>query len=73
MKQIKSSNLHSANYEVISRTLTVNFHNGSSYKYPNVPSELYNRFEETFSGENGKSAGKFFNQHIKHLPFEKVK
>lgn len=73
MKQIKSSNLHSANYESGTRKLTVNFQNGSSYEYPNVPSDLYNRFEETFSGENGKSAGKFFNAEIKHLPCEKVK
>jgi hypothetical protein len=72
MKQIKSSNLASASYNRITRELTVNFKNGSTYKYPNVSNELYEKFEDTFSGENGKSAGKFFNEHIKGLPFEKV-
>jgi hypothetical protein len=73
MKQIKSSNLHSASYNSVTKELTVNFHNGSTYKYPNVSTSLNDRFEETFSGENGKSAGKFFNAEIKHLPCEKVK
>jgi hypothetical protein len=72
MKQITSSNLASANYDAGSEVLTVTFKNGTSYKYPNVPSKLYGEFEETFSGENGKSAGQFFNTHIKQLPCEKV-
>ncbi|MCU0238511.1 MAG: KTSC domain-containing protein [Pyrinomonadaceae bacterium] len=73
MKSIKSSNLESASYNPITKELIVNFRNYSSYKYENVSNELYNQFEETFSGENGKSAGKFFNTNIKNLPCEKLK
>jgi hypothetical protein len=72
MKSIKSSNLESASYDVISKTLIVNFRNGTSYKYFNISSGLNNQFEETFSGENGKSAGKFFNQHIKNFECQKL-
>lgn len=72
MKQIVSSNLASASYNRIAKELTVNFKNGSSYKYSNISNELYEEFEDTFSGENGKSAGKFFNANIKHLPSKKV-
>lgn len=72
MKQIVSSNLASASYNRIAKELTINFKNGSTYKYPNFSNELYEKFEETFSGGNGKSAGKFFHANIKHLPNEKV-
>lgn len=69
-KPIKSSNLEAAKYE--DGTLFVKFKNGTEYSYQNISPELYKEFEETFSGENGKSAGKFFSAHIRHLPSEKV-
>lgn len=72
MQNINSSNLKAANYDEASSTLIVQFRNGSSYKYTNVDSGLYSEFAETFSGENGKSAGKFFNSRIRHLPCEKL-
>lgn len=71
-KSINSSNLNSANYNAGMQLLYVKFKNGTKYFYPDFSPELYNQFEETFSGENGKSAGKFFAANIKHLPCEKV-
>lgn len=71
-KKIISSNLDSANYDDETNVLFVKFKNGTEYFYPNISVELYKQFEETFSGENGKSAGKFFNANIKYLPCEKV-
>lgn len=72
LKPINSSNLEAAAYDEETRVLTVEFKNGSKYKYPEFPLDLYKDFEATFSGENGKSAGKFFYAKIRHLPCEPV-
>ena len=71
-KSITSTNLDGASYDPQTKELLVKFKNGTTYKYFDVPVKVYVDFESTFSGEKGKSAGKFFNGHIKHLQFEKV-
>lgn len=71
-KPIMSSNLEAASYDPQTKELIVKFKNGTAYKYPDVPVKTYVEFENTFDGANGKSAGKFFNAYIKHLPFEKI-
>lgn len=71
-KPIVSSNLDAASYEPTTRELIVKFKNGTAYKYPDVPVKIYVDFEKTFSGEGDKSAGKYFNGHIRHLPSEKI-
>lgn len=65
-----SSNLIFASWNDETKELIVKFHNGTSYKYPNVSEDLWNEFSKTVN-ENG-SAGKFFNANIKHLPCEKI-
>ena len=64
-KTIVSSNLDSAQYDAESELLTVRFKNGTAYRYTDVSAETYRNFEETFDGEDGRSAGRFFSQHIR--------
>lgn len=72
LKPIVSSNLDAAGYDAATKTLVVRFKSGASYKYPNFDPALYAAFETQFSGDNGKSAGKFFHANIKNLPCKKV-
>jgi len=65
-----SSNLKFASWDDETNELIVEFQNGTSYKYPNVPETLWNEFSKTVN-ENG-SAGKFFSANIKHLPCEQI-
>ncbi|HQU85918.1 MAG TPA: KTSC domain-containing protein [Pyrinomonadaceae bacterium] len=71
-KKINSSNLEAAAYDEETKALIIEFKNGSKYKYPEFPLNLWTDFEATFSGEDGKSAGKFFFAKIRHLPCEQV-
>ena len=71
-KPIKSSNLEAAAYDFATQTLIVKFRGGTKYKYPNVPATLAANFERTYDGKDGNSAGRFFHQHIRHLPGEKI-
>lgn len=65
-----SSNLQKATYDDETKILIVEFKNGSSYRYFNVPKTLWDQFAKTVN-EDG-SAGKFLNAHIRSLPNEKV-
>lgn len=56
---VSSSNLASVGYEVASRTLEVEFLNGTIYQYANVPSERYSGLL------NASSKGDYFNFYIK--------
>jgi hypothetical protein len=71
-KPINSSNLEAASYDVVTQQMIVRFKNGTQYRYFDISPELYKAFEETFSGERGLSAGKFFNAHIRHQTSEKI-
>lgn len=56
---VKSSAISSVWYQFSSEILAVDYQNGSSYKYENVP---YFVFEGI---KTAKSKGKFINKHIK--------
>lgn len=71
-KPIVSSNLEAACYNGTSKEMIVSFKGGSQYRYFDIEEKLWNEFANTFSGENGNSAGRFFHAHIRNLPSEKV-
>lgn len=71
-KPIKSSNLEAACYNGTSKEMVVQFKGGNQYRYFDVSDELWNNFADTFNGENGKSAGKFFAANIRSLRCEKI-
>jgi hypothetical protein len=71
-KKINSSNLEAACYNGTSKEMIVQFKGGTQYRYFDIPQELWNEFADTFSGEDGKSAGKFFHANIRQLPNEKI-
>ena len=70
-KQIESSNLEAASYDVATRELIVRFKNGSAYKYLDVSPELFADFESLFDGKAG-SAGSFFMKQIRNLSNERI-
>ena len=65
--EIESSNLSKTDYDTISKKLIVEFKNGSSYEYENVPHELYTQFRMS------ESQGSFFNKSIsKKFKYKKL-
>ena len=56
---VSSSNIRSIGYDSKSRTLEVEFHNGSIYRYFDVPESIYNALM------SASSHGSFFHRHIK--------
>ena len=61
-----SSNIIASIYNKETSDLILIFNKGSQYKYPNVKSSDYTRFELA------ESQGKVFNSHIKAYSFEKL-
>lgn len=57
---VNSSNLNAIDYNIESQTLTIEFHNGRTYIYYNVPQQV---FEEL---RNAPSKGKYHHQYIKN-------
>ncbi|MBG1242575.1 MULTISPECIES: KTSC domain-containing protein [unclassified Nostoc] len=56
---VNSRNLHSVGYDATTRTLEVEFNNGSVYQYSGVP-------ESTYRGLiSASSHGKYFHANIK--------
>lgn len=72
-KPIVSSNLAAAAYDPESQELLVKFKNSGAYRCekPVIPA-VWAEFEKEFDGEEGRSAGKFFNSKLKPLGFVKV-
>jgi hypothetical protein len=70
-KTITSSNLESAAYDAAKKELVIRFQNGTAYRYPAFPADLWKKFERTFDGKDGRSAGKFFFASVR--PLEAVK
>jgi hypothetical protein len=68
MITVSSTNLSSVGYEEESLTLRVEFLNGTSYEYYNVPKEV---FEELL---NSSSKGQYLNSNIKKggYPYSKL-
>lgn len=55
---LESSNLKSAEYHTVSKSLLVEFKNGMKYEYGEVPWELFTKFRMA------ESQGSFFNKNI---------
>ena len=66
MQKVKSSNISSVGYDKPSKTMYIEFSNGSQYAYPSTEEDLY---EQTI---NAPSIGKFFYSSIKGKEFYKV-
>ncbi len=54
-----SSNIGSVTYDAATRTMTVEFRSGGTYRYTGVPEDTYDAFTRA------SSAGQFFHRHIK--------
>ena len=57
--ELKSSNIKSADHDHLSGTMTVNFREGSSYRYLNVPRETWLEFSKS------PSPGSHFRANIR--------
>jgi hypothetical protein len=70
LRPVKSSQVKSVGYDPQTKTLAVTFvHStaGAIYHYPNVEQATFDAFMAS------DSAGSFFGQHIKLLPFVKYR
>lgn len=63
-KFMGSSNIDSIEHDEAGK-LIVRFHNGTAYEYPNVSTDLVNRWK------SAPSAGKFFHANIRSLSGKK--
>lgn len=66
---VESSQVAAIGHDEPTQTLAVQFKHGAGaiYHYPNVTRDTY----EAFKG--AESIGKYFGQHLKHLPFTKYR
>ena len=66
LQPVESSQIKAVGYDAETKTLAVTFNFGKAlYQYPNVEPSTFEAFRTS------DSAGKFFGQHIKDLPFKK--
>ena len=63
MVPVNSSTIASAGYDEPSRTLRIEFKNGSAYEYFDVPVEVFRTLVDPGAG----SAGRFFSSSIKGI------
>jgi hypothetical protein len=56
---LKSTNIKAVGYDKKEKTMDVEFHSGGTYRYNNVPKNLFDRIKRV------KSPGKFFHKHIR--------
>lgn len=56
--EIESSNLKKATYDTLTKSLDVEFKNGLSYEYEQVPHEIFTRMRMS------ESQGKYFSSEI---------
>ena len=70
MQAVKSSQIEAVGHNAATQTLAIRFKGGSTYRYDNVPAQL---FADMLAAE---SVGSFFYKHIKPradlFPFKKV-
>jgi hypothetical protein len=69
MKPVKSSTIHSMGHD--GKQLSVKFHNGGHYDYPDAPQELYDTMMALHGA--GQSIGTLFHAHIKMGGFRHIK
>ncbi len=66
-KNVSSSSIVSIGYDESAQTLEVEFHNGSTYQYYNVPQGIYDALM------GAPSTGKFFSSQIRNAyPYSRV-
>jgi hypothetical protein len=64
---VRSSNLRSVGYNPFSGTLTIEFHNGRTYAYADVPHAVYEGLMDA------ESHGRFFAIYIRNgYPFRRI-
>jgi hypothetical protein len=61
---VTSSNLQSVGYDEESRTLTIEFRNGTVYEYADVPSEVHDELM------NAESHGRYFHRRIREAGYK---
>lgn len=67
MTQVQSSNVDSVGYDATSQELQINFLNGSSYLYLNVPQHEYDNLLQA------PSIGSHFNRYIRNqYPHQRI-
>lgn len=67
INEIKSSNIKKTEYDLDSKSMIVEFNNGSKYEYKEVPHQIYTKFRMS------ESQGKFFSSEIsKKYKFSKL-
>jgi aspartokinase-like uncharacterized kinase len=67
INEIQSSNLKKTEYDTVTKKLLVEFNNGTSYEYDEIPHQLYTQFRMS------ESQGKFFSTKIsKNFKYKKV-
>lgn len=59
MKPVKSSNIKAVGYDPASLVMQIDFANGTSYTYPDVPFDDFNKLA------NAESVGQHFNENIR--------
>jgi hypothetical protein len=65
--EIKSSNIKGSVYDTESKTLLIEFNNGTKYQYDGVPHQIYTKFRMA------KSQGGFFSSDIaKNYKYKKL-
>ena len=60
MQSCESTNIAARGYEAETKTLLIQFKNGGTYRYDNVPPDI------AFEFMNAQSPGRHFHQHIRH-------
>jgi hypothetical protein len=67
LNEVQSSNIVKTEFDTETKSMIVEFKNGTRYQYENVPHEVYTRFRMT------ESQGKFFSSDIsKKYKFTKL-
>lgn len=58
-QRVSSTNIHSIGYDLLTKTLEIEFNSGGTYQYFNVPESEYNALM------SASSHGSFFHAYIK--------
>lgn len=61
MQSVSSSNIAAVGYNEATKKLHVQFHNGSTYVYDDVPADVHEALV------NADSVGKYFNANVKDV------
>jgi hypothetical protein len=58
INEVKSSNLKKTEYDTTTKSMIVEFNNGTKYEYTDVPHQIYTKFRMA------ESQGKYFTSEI---------